>query len=59
MSFLFDYNNHFPFLHNDYCQNSIKYGIDERIYKRLLKRYSNMQYTEELDYCIPKCCDYS
>lgn len=41
------------------AKNSIKVGINERTYKRLLKRYSNMQYGKELDYCIPKYYDYN
>ena len=40
-------------------KNSIKIGISEKTYDRLMKRYDNMQYGKELKYCIPKYYDYN
>ena len=40
-------------------KNSIKIGISEKTYDRLMKRYENMQYGKEFKYCIPKYYDYN
>ena len=40
-------------------KNSIRIGISEKTYDRLMKRYDNMQYGKELKYCIPKYYDYN